>query len=316
MLSAMSNRRTSPGSRDIGVPAQFNGHADENSDVCDCPACIAEHAAPVYFEMLIGDDDPVGDPIEAECGMGMLLTMGLATGMGYDEWRDKILADLTEAGTTQAAGMMAALASLSEGQARTDALDAIAKGPGLPEWAKELVEPLTVVRCLRLEDQEGDVWALVAEFSRGDARHAFVLATAPDEGGHAIDIVACAPDELPDCLNWVKETAGDQGYQIEEIALDPAAFREEAEAAIDERHALDTYDLDDDIDEALDEDEAFDADLFGDLDPLDNEFHDELDLEFDDELDDMSDEDLDEDLDYYTALPVLLARLRQLPEAG
>jgi hypothetical protein len=230
----------------------------------------------VYFEMLIGDDDPVGDPIEAECGMGMLLTMGLAMGMGQDEWRDKILADLTEAGTTQATGMMAALASLSEGQTRTDALNAITKGPSLPEWAKELVEPLTVARCLRLEDQEGDVWALVAEFSRGGARHAFVLATTPDEGGHAIDIVACAPDELPDCLNWVKETASDQGYPLKEIAIDPAAFREEAEAAIDERHALDTSDLaDDDFDATLDDDGS----ALTPPDPtFDGELQDELDL--------------------------------------
>src|SRR5215469_10206458 len=131
MLGAMSNRRRiHPASEDIAIRAQSNGHVtsdpghDEDDDACDCPACIAEDTAPVLFNMLIGDEDPVGDPIEAECGMAMLLTMGEAAGVEHDEWHDVVLADLTEAGTTQAAGMMAALASLSEGQARADTLTA------------------------------------------------------------------------------------------------------------------------------------------------------------------------------------------------
>jgi hypothetical protein len=276
--------------------------------------------------MLVGDDDPPRDPVTAECGMAMLLAIGEAAGASSDEWHDVVLTDLAEVGTAQAAGMIAALASLSEGQARADAVTAIAKGPSLPEWAKELVEPLTAVRCLRLEDRDGDVWALAAEFSRGDGRHAFVLLTEPDECCAASDLTVCGPHELPIWLESVKKTASDQRYLLKEIALDPAEFRAEAEAAIAERRAHDAFDLIDDDDYDDDDDyveytvrgegDAGGADAFVDPGPTDDQL--DLGLEFDseyDELDDMPG-DLPEDMNYYTLLPVFQARLRQLPRTG
>jgi hypothetical protein len=331
----MSNRRRlHQASEDIAIRAQSNGHVksdpghDEDHDSCDCPACIAEDTAPVLFDMLIGDTDPVADPIEAECGMAMLLTMGYTAGVDHDEWHDVVLADLVEAGTTQAAGMMAALVSLSEGRARADALTAIAEGPSLPEWAKELIEPVTAVRCLRLQDRDGDVWALAAEFSRGDERHAFVLLTEPNECGAAVDLVACGADELPSWLKSVKRTASDEHYELKEIALDPGEFREQAEAAIEERHSHDAYDLIDDEDfddEDFDEedfDDEEDSEGDEDFDGEDDDFIDDIKAgelsvaygsDLDIELGDMPDE-LPDDLGYYTLLPVFQARLRMLPQ--
>ncbi len=335
MLGTMSNRRrTRPARKDVvtaraqsSAPssaqssAQSDGQLDEDPGFCDCPACTAEAAAPVLFEMLIGDDDPPRDPVVAECGMAMLLTLGQTAGTDHAEWCDEILADLVEAGTTQAAGMIAALASLSEGPARAGALAAIANGPGLPDWARELVEPLTAVRCLRLEDKDEDVWALAAEFSRGDKRHAFVLLTEPDECGAAADLVVCEPDELPTWLKSVKQTASDQHYRLKEIALDPAGFRAEAEAAMAERRAHDAYDLIDDdpyVDDDYtirDEGEAPEADAQVDPDPAGGQLELDLGLDFDDTLGDWADEP-PEDLSYYTLLPVFQARLKLLPRAG
>lgn len=95
--------------------------------------------------------------------------------------------------------------------------------------------PLAARRCLSLDDEDGDTWALACEFARGSDRHAFALAVEPSGCREAVELAVAAPEEIAEMLELTRRDAAGQGFAVTEVELDQAEFRWRAEAALDAR---------------------------------------------------------------------------------
>lgn len=194
--------------------------------------------------MLFLSDFEVTDPVEAEIAMGLVFGLGgnQGIGVGQEDWQEWMQSRLQAIGTQQAVGLMRAVAELSAGRARDGALaafEAAAATIAPPAWAACLAEPLTPVRCVSLDDQDGDTWALACEFERAGDRHSFALAVEPSGCREAADLAIGGAEEIADMVGIVRQNAAEQGWVLTETELDPAEFRWRAEAAIAARDVHD-----------------------------------------------------------------------------
>jgi hypothetical protein len=199
-------------------------------------------AAADLIETLLGDEYGITSALEAEVGVAMLLGFGRVLGFGEAEWQIDLLARLEAAATPTAVGLIVAYAVLSDGAASEAAMLAFDRAGAHvipPAWAEELPQRPTAGRLVSLDDREGDVWALAAEFSRGAETDGFLLVVEPDECGAAAEVVVTDSDEMPGLLAMVSASATEQGFPLKAVTLDPAEFRWRAEAALDARDVHD-----------------------------------------------------------------------------
>jgi len=196
------------------------------------------------LDVLFLSESEVTDPVEAEIAMGLVFGLGgpQGIGLGQEEWQEWMQRRLRAMGTSQAIGLMRAVAELSEGPAREAALaafEAAAATTAPPAWAACLAQPLTPVRCVSLDDQDGDSWALGCEFERARDRHSFALAIEPSGCREAADLAIGGAEEIAHKIGIVRQNAAKQGCLLTETELDPAEFRWRAEAAMDARDVHD-----------------------------------------------------------------------------
>ncbi|PBC45299.1 plasmid pRiA4b ORF-3 family protein [Rhodococcus sp. ACPA1] len=253
--------------------------ADDGSD----PRAVMETVLTGFAE--------ITDPVEAEIVGSMFLgTIGFLGADAAEEATSELIPVIEAVGDPQAAGMLAALATLGEGrigEAAAAGLNRLrAHRVTAPEWTRALSAPVTARDCVELS-ADSEALVLAARFDRAGAGHAVMILLDPLECGEAAEIMLLDSGDLTEALAELARNAERDKVRLTTTTLDPAEFRWRAEVAMDTR---DHHDRDD-------EDDPFDPDDLTDPDDL----FDDADL-------------LDEDgPGYYGLASLLRARLRALP---
>lgn len=254
-------------------------------------AVVAELAAS------IADVRSITDPLDAELPVSALLG-GAAVPEG------EFLAILAEQLVPALAGWpseetltllygIARLAPEPAGSAATAAAaSVVAQGIPEPGWSAELAEPVTADDCVEMLDPDGDTVVLGCAFRRAGRGHGLLVRLAPMDCGAAEDAMLLEDGELDVALGQLVEANAADGVALRTRTLEPAALRWKLEAAMDAR--------------------AVHEDMTGDAESLDapEDLDDPGDLDDPDDLED----DEGEVPDYAALVPLLRARLRDLPE--
>jgi hypothetical protein len=265
------------------------------------------------MEEVLKDLAQIADPVEAELlGSVFLGAAGLLGADAAAAAASGLVPVIEAVGDPRAAGMLAALAALDEGEIGETAGAGLERlracGVAAPEWVAALSAPVSARDCVEL-CADGQTVVLAARFDRAGAGHAVMILVDPQDCGEAAEILLLDSSDLTEALAELRRHAKRDRVRLATTALDPAEFRWRAEAAMDARDHHDLDDQDDDPIDPFDSDDIADADtndLFGDEDFFDGDFFDE-DFFVADDLG-------DENGPGYRGLALLLrARLRALP---
>lgn len=258
------NRRRNGKKRTVrsGAPLVVVGAPEEE---CDCPYCAAERPdlgelIPAEFGGLIPADfdlDAVRDPIEMELVAATLLAIGAAVGEGDPAVRELFVPAFEAQASPDARAMLAALASVSDGELSRAAAEAARRladaGVGAPPWLAELDAPVAVDECVRFADPEGYTFLLAGRFQRAGRSHIIGVALDDCDCGGAGEILWLDADQWPEAREALLSDLRAGGVEVTEKALRPADFRRAVEDALDARADHDRFDPEA-PDELVDED--------------------------------------------------------------
>ncbi|MEU8264593.1 plasmid pRiA4b ORF-3 family protein [Micromonospora sp. NPDC048999] len=247
MSPVSRNRRRNGKQRTVrsGAPLVVVGEPEE----CDCPYCAGEQPAPDFAELIPAefDIDAVQDPIELELIAATLLAIGATLGDDLDAaLRDLFLPAFEAKSSREARAMLAALASVSDGEISRAAAEAARRladaGVGEPPWLIELDAPVTVQESIRFADPEGFTFLLVGRFQRAGRSHVIGVALDDCDCGGAGEILWLDVDEWPEAREALLSDLRDGGVDVTEEQLRPADFRQAVEDALDARAEHDRFD--------------------------------------------------------------------------
>jgi hypothetical protein len=274
-------------------------------EACGCPGC-AEDPDGIITSMLAGATDLIGDddPLAAELTAAMFVAMidDEPDPDGVRPMSHGLIPQLAAQGGAEALALLTAIAAVappSTTEAATTAVTALANaGVPQPKWVDEIIAPLAVTDCWRLDEPNETVSVYAVGFQRAGRAHGILTFVDHTDCGAAEDIVLLDGAEFAETLDRLATR-----LEATRTRLDPADLRWHLEQALDVRAVHDEVDaeLDDDPDDDLGDD-----DLHG-LPPGD-------DFLIDDGTDLDDDLDADDDgPDYPVVAALLRARLATLP---
>ncbi|MEU3453454.1 plasmid pRiA4b ORF-3 family protein [Micromonospora sp. NPDC006766] len=248
MSPVSRNRRRNIKKRTVrsGAPLVVVGAPEEE---CDCPYCAGEQPVPDIAELIPTalDIDAMADSVELELVAATLVAIGANLGDDFDVALRELFVPTFEAqASPEARAMLAALASICDGETRHNATAAARRladaGVGAPPWLAELDAPVTVQECIRFADPEGYPFLLVGRFQRAGRSHVIGVALDDCDCGGAGEILWLDADDWPDAREALLSDLRAGGVEVTAETLAPADFRQAVEGALDARAEHDRFD--------------------------------------------------------------------------